>query len=108
MPDAAQSGRVIIYTGDGKGKTTAALGTALRAVGQGIAAGVVQFVKARPCGEHAAAGRLAPDLTIRRMGAGWVTGGPPTPTARPPARPWPRSAACLPRAGPSWSSPTRF
>ncbi|MFO8014072.1 MAG: cob(I)yrinic acid a,c-diamide adenosyltransferase [Phycisphaerae bacterium] len=70
---AAPRGRVIVYTGDGKGKTTAALGTALRAVGHGLAAAVVQFVKARPSGEHAAAERLAPDLTIRRMGAGWVT-----------------------------------
>ncbi len=73
---AAPRGRVIIYTGEGKGKTTAALGTALRAVGRGLAAGVVQFVKARPSGEHAAAERLAPDLAVRCMGAGWVTGEP--------------------------------
>jgi cob(I)alamin adenosyltransferase len=74
MSDAAPRGRVIVYTGDGKGKTTAALGTALRAVGRGLTAGVVQFVKAEESGEHAAAERLAPDLKVRCMGAGWVTG----------------------------------
>ena len=76
MPNAGPAGRVIVYTGDGKGKTTAALGTALRAVGRGLAVAVVQFVKAQESGEHAAASRLAPDLVIRRMGAGWVTGRP--------------------------------
>ena len=76
MPNAGPTGRVIVYTGDGKGKTTAALGTALRAVGRGLAVVVVQFVKAKESGEHAAAERLAPDLVIRRMGAGWVTGEP--------------------------------
>lgn len=74
MSDAKPRGRVIIYTGDGKGKTSAALGTALRAVGRGIDAAVVQFVKSERSGECAAAERLAPDLTIRCMGAGWVRG----------------------------------
>jgi len=74
MSTAAPRGRVIIYTGEGKGKTTAALGTAMRAVGHGMGAVVVQFVKARPCGEHAAAARLAPNLGLRLMGAGWVAG----------------------------------
>jgi len=72
MAGASRMGRVIIYTGDGKGKTTAALGTALRAVGHGVAVAVVQFVKARESGEHAAAARLAPDLDLRLMGRGWV------------------------------------
>jgi len=76
MSTAVPRGRVIIYTGDGKGKTCAALGTALRAVGHGMGAAVVQFVKAKACGEHAAAARLAPDLDLRLMGAGWVRGEP--------------------------------
>jgi len=58
-----------VYTGDGKGKTTCALGLALRAVGQGLQAYMVQFMKGRETGEaRAAAGRLAPDLTLRSFG----------------------------------------
>ncbi|MQL46696.1 cob(I)yrinic acid a,c-diamide adenosyltransferase [Photorhabdus khanii] len=46
---AAQENRgiVIIYTGNGKGKTTAAMGTVTRALGHGLKAGVIQFVKGR-------------------------------------------------------------
>jgi cob(I)alamin adenosyltransferase len=50
-----------VYTGDGKGKTTAALGLALRAVGQGMNAIVIQFIKGdRTCGEHLFATRYHP------------------------------------------------
>lgn len=51
---------LILYTGDGKGKTTAALGAVMRAWGWGARCAVVQFLKAAPegCGEFRAARRL--------------------------------------------------
>jgi cob(I)alamin adenosyltransferase len=46
-------GLVHVYTGDGKGKTTAALGLALRAAGQGLKVIIIQFLKGdRDTGEH--------------------------------------------------------
>jgi cob(I)alamin adenosyltransferase len=67
-------GLLIVHTGDGKGKTTAALGMALRAIGHGMKVLVVQFIKAEETGEVRAAERLAPELTIRVMGRGFVFG----------------------------------
>ncbi len=62
-------GLIQVYTGDGKGKTTCALGLALRAVGQGFRVYMVQFMKGRETGElRAAAERLAPDMTMRSFG----------------------------------------
>jgi cob(I)alamin adenosyltransferase len=63
-----------VYTGDGKGKTTAALGLALRAVGRGLKVCMLQFIKGGGrYGEHLAAERLAPLLTIIQTGRpGWV------------------------------------
>jgi cob(I)alamin adenosyltransferase len=62
-------GLIQVYTGDGKGKTTCALGLALRAVGQGLTVYMVQFMKGRETGEAmAAATRLAPEMTLRPFG----------------------------------------
>lgn len=69
-----QQGCVQVYTGNCKGKTTAALGLALRAVGRGLKVVMIQFMKGGgPYGEHLAAERLAPDLIIIPTGRpGWV------------------------------------
>jgi len=62
-------GYIQVYTGDGKGKTTASLGLALRAVGNGLKVLVIQFLKgAEMTGERSAAMKLAPDLEIRPLG----------------------------------------
>lgn len=60
---------VHVYTGSGKGKTTAALGLALRAMGHGLRVFVVQFLRGEHgAGERAVAERLVPLLEIRPMG----------------------------------------
>jgi len=61
-------GLVHVYTGDGKGKTTAALGIALRALGWGLKVFVVQFIKGYPkIGEIMVAERLAGQFGIRQF-----------------------------------------
>ena len=61
-------GLVIVITGNGKGKTTAAFGQALRAIGQGYNVFVLQFMKGRKYGEFLAAKKYLPNLTIRMSG----------------------------------------
>ena len=61
-------GLIQVYTGEGKGKTTCALGLALRAVGQGFKVFMVQFLKNGDSGEVQVARRLAPDFTIKSFG----------------------------------------
>jgi cob(I)alamin adenosyltransferase len=68
-----ERGIVMVFTGDGKGKTTASFGAALRAVGTGWKVLVVQFVKGPGgTGEAEAAARLAPDLRVVALGKGFV------------------------------------
>jgi len=71
---------VQIYTGDGKGKTTAALGLALRAVGHGWKVVFFQFLKGGGAtGEVAAARRLAPELELIQCGSGdFIVNRPPS------------------------------
>src|ERR1700723_1079442 len=75
MPEG--KGLLIVYTGTEKGKTTSALGTAFRAVGQGLRVLMVQFIKiSRHYGEHGAAKMLGDDkFEIRPMGRGFVKVG---------------------------------
>ena len=67
-PERFEQGFIQVYTGDGKGKTTCALGLALRAVGQELKVLMVQFLKGRDTGEARAAARLAPEFTLRSFG----------------------------------------
>lgn len=64
-----ETGLVQVYTGNGKGKTTASLGLAFRAVGHGFKVYVLQFMKGSTVyGELESARRLAPQLTIEQIG----------------------------------------
>ncbi len=76
MPEA-KKGLIIVHTGPGKGKTTAALGTAFRAVGQGMKVLMVQFIKGSwHYGELDAAKMLGEEkFQILPMGRGFVKVG---------------------------------
>jgi cob(I)alamin adenosyltransferase len=66
-------GLIIVYTGNGKGKTTAAMGSALRAIGQGLRVLMLQFIKGSwDYGELESIKRLEPDFTIQRLGKGFI------------------------------------
>ena len=67
-----QHGLLVVYTGKGKGKTTAALGIVFRALGRGLKVAVVQFIKGKwKTGEAAFAEKL-PELTFLIMGRGFT------------------------------------
>jgi len=64
--------RILLFTGDGKGKTTAALGMALRAVGHGLRVCVIQFIKNDPrTGERMALSFL-PNVEFLQTGLGFT------------------------------------
>ena len=68
-----ERGLLIVHTGKGKGKSTAAFGMVFRAIGHGFRVGVVQFVKgAWGTGERDVLERFAEQVTIRAMGEGFT------------------------------------
>jgi len=72
-------GYVQIYTGDGKGKTTAALGLALRAAGAGLNVYIAQFIKSGDYSEIKALDRFAERITVEQFGRGRFIKGKPAP-----------------------------
>ena len=68
-----EKGLLIVHTGKGKGKSTAAFGLAARAVGNGMRVGIVQFVKGKwQTGERAVLEAFPDQVTIRTMGEGFT------------------------------------
>lgn len=63
-------GYLQVYTGNGKGKSTAAFGLALRAAGAGMRVYIAQFVKGRNYSEITAVREQLPQITIRQFGRG--------------------------------------
>jgi cob(I)alamin adenosyltransferase len=75
MPDI-RKGLIIVNTGPGKGKTTAAMGTALRAVGQGLKVLMLQFLKGSwHYGELDAVQAFGDRFVMKQMGRGFVKVG---------------------------------
>ncbi len=68
-----EKGLIIVHTGKGKGKSTAAFGMAFRSLGHGLPVGVVQFVKgAIDTGERMALERFGDLVSINRLGEGFT------------------------------------
>lgn len=62
------AGKVHVYTGDGKGKTTAAFGLAMRAAGRGLRVLIIQFLKGRPDFGEVTSARRLPGVKIEQYG----------------------------------------
>ncbi len=67
-----RKGYVQVYTGDSKGKTTAALGLALRSAGAGHKIFIAQFIKKGRSNEHKALERFKDLIEIRQYGTGFI------------------------------------
>lgn len=68
------NGKILIYTGDGKGKTTAALGLAIRALGRGLRVLMIQFIKSpeRTYGEKIIFEKLGVEILQKGVGFTWT------------------------------------
>lgn len=68
-----EKGLIIVHTGAGKGKSTAAFGMAIRALGQGMKVGIIQFIKgAIPTGEAAFFAKLDMPIEMHTLGEGFT------------------------------------
>jgi cob(I)alamin adenosyltransferase len=68
-----EKGLLIVHTGKGKGKSTAAFGLAARAIGNGLKVGIVQYVKGKwETGERVVMEAFSDQVTIRTMGEGFT------------------------------------
>ena len=68
-----EKGLLIVHTGKGKGKSTAAFGLVFRALGNGMRVGIVQFVKGKwETGERTALERFGDQVTVKAMGEGFT------------------------------------
>lgn len=76
-----QPGLIHIYCGDGKGKTTAAMGLAIRAAGHGKTVLILQFLKGRPTGELTSLGKI-PGIQVLRGKEGMAFSFQMTPEER--------------------------
>lgn len=68
-----------VYTGNGKGKTTAAIGLAIRAAGAGLKVYIAQFIKMGDYSEIKALKRYSDLITVEQFGLGRFTDGKPAP-----------------------------
>ncbi len=73
-------GRLYVFTGNGKGKTTAALGLAIRAAGAGKRVFIAQFAKQGRYSEIEALNRLFDAITVEQFGTGRFVGRQPRPS----------------------------
>jgi cob(I)alamin adenosyltransferase len=74
-----KKGYTQVYTGNGKGKTTAAIGLSIRAAGAGLKVFIAQFIKMGDYSEIKALKRFSDLITVEQFGLGRFTNGKPTP-----------------------------
>jgi cob(I)alamin adenosyltransferase len=79
MDKDEKRGYIQVYTGNGKGKTTAAIGLAIRAAGAGLKVYIAQFMKLGDFSEIKALERFSDLITVEQFGLDHFVGGKPSP-----------------------------
>jgi cob(I)alamin adenosyltransferase len=80
LEDGSMKGYVQVYTGNGKGKTTAAMGLSLRAAGAGLSIYIAQFIKKGDYSEIKALRSFSENITVEQFGQGRFIRGKPSPS----------------------------